>query len=240
MDATTRADRHDGLTLRQAALVAGFGYLLSPVTFAEFQLYPKVVIPGNIVQTFTNINAHPQTFATIILCYLITFLEDIVLAWALFYLLAPVNRALSWLTAWFRLIYAAIVLVGLTNLIAAYHLATTSGYAASFGLVPVRAQVDLALHMFRYDWSFGLIVFGIHLVLLGYLIFRSHYVPWIIGILLVVDGAGWITDSLQPYFYPSANLGFLFVTFFGELIFMLWLLIAGWRLREAAPVVHAT
>jgi hypothetical protein len=232
MSETSSAYRNDGLTLRQAALVAGFGYLLSPVTIAEFQLYPKIVIAGNPVQTFANIGAHSGTFAAIIVCYLVAFLEDVVIAWALFYLLAPVNRALSLLTAWFRLIYAAIVLVGLTNLVSAYRLVTTPSYAGSFGVVPLRAQVDLLLHAFRYDWSFSLIVFGVHLVLLGYLIYRSRYIPWIIGVILVLDGIAWIVDSLQPYFYPSAHLEWLFVVFFSELILMLWLLIFGWRLRE--------
>jgi hypothetical protein len=68
--------------------------------------------------------------------------------------------------------------------------------------------------------------------LLGYLICRSGYIHWIIGILLNVDGLGWVTNSLQPYLYPKAHLGFLFITFFGELVFMLWLLIMGWRIKE--------
>ncbi len=144
------------------------------------------------------------------------------------------NRALSLLTAWFRLTYAAIVLVALTNLISVYHLVTTPSYLASFGTAPLRAQVDLLLHTFRYDWSFGLIVFAVHLVLLGYLIVRSRYVPWIVGVLLLIDGLGWAIDGLQPYLLPNVDMPWLFITFFGELIFMPWLLIFGWRLREPA------
>jgi hypothetical protein len=49
---------------------------------------------------------------------------------------------------------------------------------------------------------------------------------------LLVNGLGWIVSSLQPYLYPEADLGFIFVTFFGELVFMLWLLIRGWKLDE--------
>jgi hypothetical protein len=67
------ANRVEGLTLRQAALVAGFGYLLSPVTTAEFSLMPKLVIPGNIEQTVQNITVHQGQFAAAIFCYLITF-----------------------------------------------------------------------------------------------------------------------------------------------------------------------
>ena len=94
----------EGLTLRQGALVAGFAYLLSPVTAAEFSIMPKLVIPGNAEQTVQNLSAHSGLFVAAILCYLITFLEDIVIAWALYILLSPVNKSLSLLTAWFRLV----------------------------------------------------------------------------------------------------------------------------------------
>jgi hypothetical protein len=50
-------ETYEGLTLRQAALVAGFAYLLNPVTYAEY-VYPKLVIPGNIEQTAQNISTH--------------------------------------------------------------------------------------------------------------------------------------------------------------------------------------
>jgi hypothetical protein len=48
MDSTSSENRGEGLTLRQVALVAGFGYLLGPVTYAEFSIYPKLVIPTNM------------------------------------------------------------------------------------------------------------------------------------------------------------------------------------------------
>jgi hypothetical protein len=68
----------------------------------------------------------------------------------------------------------------------------------------------------------------------GYLIYRSGYIPKIIGILLVINGTAWIVDNLQPFLFPTAHLEFLFVTYFAELIFMLWLLVRGWKLPEAA------
>jgi hypothetical protein len=52
--------------------------------------------------------------------------------------------------------------------------------------------------------------------------------------LLIINGLGWIVNSLQPYLYPNAPLGLVFVTFFGEVIFMVWLLIKGWTLKEPA------
>jgi hypothetical protein len=228
----TAGSRVEGVTLRQAALIAGLAYLLSPVAYAEFTLYPKLVIPGNVEQTGANIISHQGLFIAVFFSYFINFIEDIVIAWALYILLAPVNRALSLLAAWFQLIYAAIVLSGVLNLASAFRMLNAPEYLATFGTRQLHAQVNLLIHTFRFDYGLALVIFGIHLVLVGYLIVRSRYIPWWLGVLLVIDGLGWIVNSLQPYLYPNADLRFLFATFFGELIFMLWLLIAGWRIKE--------
>jgi hypothetical protein len=224
---------HGGwLTLRQAALIAGFAYLLMPVTIAEFYINPKLLVAGNVEQTAQNIAAHGTLFAAAILCYLVTLILDVIIAWALYILLMPVNKSLSLLTAWFRLVYTVIALFGLLNLTTVYRLLHTPVYLTAFGRGPLNAQVLLLLNSYRYDWSFSLIIFGIHLGLLGYLIYRSHYIPRIIGILLVLDGLVWIVNPLQPYLYPNARLGFLFPVSFVELIFPLWLVIRGWNIRE--------
>lgn len=221
-----------GLTLRQAALIAGFAYLLGPVSYAEFTLYPKLVIPGHIEQTVANIAAHHGMYVAMFMCYFVNFIEDIVIAWALYYLLAPVNRAVSALASLFQLVYATITLGAAFNMATVFRMVTTPEYATVFGTAQLHAQVDLLLHSFRYHYALGLVLFGIHLVLVGALIIRSTYMPWWLGVLLVIDGLGWIITELQPYLYPSVNVDWLFVTFFGELVFMLWLLIMGWRLKE--------
>jgi Domain of unknown function (DUF4386) len=109
---------------------------------------------------------------------------------------------------------------------------TTPEYLTTFGSGPLHAQVNLLLHSFRYDFSLGIVIFGIHLILVGYLIARSRYIPWWLGVILVINGVGWMVNNLQPYLYPNANLGFIFITFLGELILMAWLLIWGWRIPQ--------
>jgi len=229
-----RAASGDGLTLRQAALIVGFAYLLNPVSYAEFAIYPKLVIVDNITQTVANIGAHHGLFLAALFCYLINFIEDVIIAWGLYVLLAPVNPALSLLAALFQLVYAALAFIGLFNLAVVYRMIVTPEYLKLFGEGPFHAQIDLLIHSFRYDYSLALVLFGIHLLLSDYLIVRSRYIPWWLGVVLMVNGLGWVSDSLQPYLYPDANTGFVFVTFFGEIVFMLWLLIRGWSIREPA------
>jgi len=230
---SNRPLRHgEWLTLRKAALVAGFAYLLMPVTVAEFYINPKLLVAGNGGQTAQNIAAHGTLFAAAILCYLVTPILAVIIAWALYILLMPVSRSVSLLTAWFRLVYTLIAFFGLLNLTTVYRLLHTPVYLTAFGPGPLNAQVLLLLNSYRYDWSFSLIIFGIHLGLLGYLIYRSHYIPRIIGILLALDGLVWIVNPLQPYLYPNAHLGFLFPISFVELILPLWLVIRGWKIQE--------
>jgi hypothetical protein len=227
----TTMPNHDGIRLRTAATIAGIAYLLNPVSYAEFTIYPKLVMPGQIAQTVANISAHPQQFLIAVFCYLCSFVGDIVLAWVLYVLLAPVNRAVSLLASWFQLIYAAIALVGALNLMSVYQLVTQPEYAAAFGNL-LNAEIALSLHAFRYEWNLSLALFGVHLVLIGGLIWRSSYIPKVLGILLAINGLGWVVNSLGPYIVPNADFDWLFTTFFGEVLFMLWLLIRGWKIPD--------
>jgi Domain of unknown function (DUF4386) len=222
------------LTLRQAALIAGLGYLLDPVAYAEFTLYPKLVIPGHIDHTVANISAHHGMFLATFFAYFINFIEDIIIAWALYVLLSPVNRAVSLLAALFRLVYAGVAIVATFNLVVVYRMLTTPEYLQLFDAGPLAAQVALLLHSFRYEYSMGLTIFALHLILIGGLIYRSSYIPKWLGVILVIDGLGWIVTPLQPYLWPNSNLDWVVFTALGELVFMLWLLIWGWRIKQPA------
>ena len=231
---------HDqGITLRQAALIAGFGVLimLFAAPFAESFVYPKLVIPGNIEETVRNMAANKGLFRAGIFSYLITFICDLLVAWAFYVLLTPVNRSLSLLTAWFRLVYTVIAFIGFLKLVTVYRILNTPDYLTVFGPDQLHAQVDLLLKSFRYEWSMGLVLFGIHLGLLGYLVYRSDYIPRILGILLAVAGLGWLIFELSPYLYSDTDLKFIMITFVGEPIFMVWLLVRGWKIQE--PTAHS-
>lgn len=228
------ANRVSGLTLRQAALITGITYLLNPVTFAEAYAMPRLVA-ADPSQTVANIAAHPHLFSAAVLAYFFSLLGDVVFAWALYVLLAPVNRALSLLASWLQLIYAAMSLAAVSNLGLLYRLLVIPGYSGHLSAGSLPDQGVLLLGAFRSGWSLGLILFGLHLVLLGWLMARSSYLPRWLGWLLFVDGWAWVIDNLSVYLFPNASLGFLNIFFVAELVFMVWLLGWGWRISE--PVV---
>lgn len=228
------------MTLRQAALTAGFAYLIQTVVVpAEFFVFPKLLVPHDITQTAANIVANDGLYFFGVFAYLANFMCDIVIAWGLYILFVPVNKPLSLLTAWFQPIYTAVALVAWVKLVDVYRLLTTPDFLALFGSGQLHAQVRLLLSSWRYEWAISLTIFGIHLCLLGYLIYRSGYVPKIIGILIAIDGAATIIDKLQPYLFPGAHLGFLFPIFFFEWILIVWLLIGGWKIQEPPAIRRA-
>jgi hypothetical protein len=232
---------HDqGITLRQAALIAGFGVLIMAFAgpFAELFVYGRLVIPGNIEETTQNMVANRGLFLAGIFAYLTMFFCDVLVAWALYVLFIPVNRSLSLLAGWLRLVYAVIALFSLSKLVTVYRLLNTSDYLTVFGSEQLHAQVRLLLNSFQYEWGMGLGLFGIYLGLLGYLVYRSGYIPRILGILLAIAGLGWVIDTLRPYLYPNVDLGFIMiVASVGELIFIFWLLLRGWKIQE--PTAHS-
>lgn len=230
---------HDqGISLGQAALIAGLGLLVMTVAapFAEFLVYKKLVVAGDIEATTQNIIANGGLYLAGIFAYLLVFIMDLLVAWALYVLLIPVNRSLSLLTAWFRLVYTAIALFAMLKLVTVYRMLQTPDYAALFGPEQMQAQVQLQLNTFRYEWGFSLILFGIHLLMLGWLVYRATYIPRILGILLAIAGLGWVIYELAPFLIPRVNPGYLMVTFLGETVFMLWLLLRGWRIQEPINV----
>ena len=77
---------------------------------------------------------------------------------------------------------------------------------------------------------------AIHLGLLGYLVYRSGYIPRVVGLLLTVAGLGHLTTT-WAYLYPDAELAYIMIAFVGELVFMLWLLARGWKLQAPPELV---
>jgi uncharacterized protein DUF4386 len=221
-------------SLRQAALIAGFGILVLvfAAPFAEFFVYPKLVIPGKIEETVRNISANQGLFLAGLFAYLINSVCDVIVAWALYVLLRPVNRSLSLLTAWLRLVYAILALTGVFKMVTVFRMLSTPDYLAVVGSDQLHAQVHLLLQSFRYEWGMDMVIFGVHLALLGYLVYRSDFIPKILGVLLAVAGLGFLISYLSPFLYPDADLGFIMITFFGEVFFMVWLLLKGWKIPE--------
>jgi len=224
------------MTPRRAALVVVIAMVVTMfgTPIAEFIVWPSLVDPGSIEQTVRNIRANEGAYLVASFAYLAGFVGDVLVAWALYFLLRPVSRSLAALTAGFRAVQAVIAIGAVLNLFTAFRLLRVESLPA-LGPDHVHAQVLVLLSSFGYEWGLALVIFGIHLGLLGYMVYRSGYIPRLVGIALAIAGIGYIVNNLRPYLYPDAEIGFVVAAFFGELVFLVWLAIWGWRIPEPVP-----
>ncbi len=222
------------ISLSKAAIIAGIGLLIMTLTvpFAEFKIIPDLVSPNSASETAANITNNILIFNLAIFLIFITIVADIVVAWALYVFLKPVNKSISLLTAWFRLLYTAVYLVAVTNLIKVFTLTKGKSYFLINSPEQISEFVLFYIKSYKYEWFFGLVLFGLYLILLGFLVLKARYVPNIMGWLLIIAGIGYVIGHLKVFLFPELNTSFSMFTAMGELVFMLWLLIKGSRLKE--------
>ena len=233
MTTDQKSHNSSSVSLKQAALISGIGLMVMVFTapIAEMYILPKLIDFGDATKTLDQIINEKNLFTIAIFLYLITFIADVIVAWGLYYYFKPYHRGLSLLTAWFRLIYTALALIGLFNLVKLLQLLKIADPMTEEFKADMAQQSMLLLRGFGSEWGISFVFFGICLGLLGYLAFKASYVPKWIGILLIIAGAGYFIDSIKPYFFPGLDTSYLMITFFGELVFMFWLLIKGWRVK---------
>lgn len=228
-------------TVRRAGVVAGVALLVmvALAAFANFVVVQGMLTPGDGPATAAEIVAREGTFRLGVLAWLLIVVLDVVIAWALYRVFRPVSPAVSMLAAVFRFAYAAVLLVAVGQLLRAVDVLTTGPTLGVSGADGVAGRALLELNAFQDLYDLGLFLFGIHLALLGYLSLRSDFIPKVIGVLLVVAGAGYAFDTGAAVLglELSRVAGF---TFLGELLLALWLLVAGRRLRavDSAQVME--
>src|SRR6476620_6233068 len=203
---------HDTRSLRTASLIAGLALALMAVlaAFGNFVAIQPLVTPGDAAKTAIDISNSEALFrwgtASLIL-----------VAAALLRLFEPVNRSLAITAAWFRVAYAAVYLVAIIQLVIA------------LGLLEDPNQALRAIDAYGTIWLVGLIIFGVHLLLIGYLAYRSGFMAKVFGILLVIAGLGYIADGFVAVLVPGPSISIGQFNFVGEVALIFWLLIRGTR-----------
>jgi len=230
-------------SLNKIAKIAGAGYLVIFVSgiFANFFVLEGLVVSGDAKTTTMNIMNNGLQYRIGILSFFIMVIFDVVLTWALYILFKSVNKDISLLAAWLRLVNATIFAVAMYHLLGVLQLLSGADYLAVLGAGHLQAQVMLSLEAFNSTWLVGLIFFGLHLFFLGYLILKSNFIPKIIGVLLIAASFGYLVDSFAHFLLPSyddyKNVFMLVVIVpgvIGELSLALWLLLKGVKVRKLA------
>lgn len=233
-------------SIKKTARIAGVLYLIiflaSPLAFIIGK--GGILVPGDAAATADNLLASESLFRAGIAAETIVFIVETILAALLFVLLKPVSESLSLAAAFARLGEAIVQAVNLLPSILAFLLVGGGSYLAVFGPEQIDALVLLSLNAFDYMilvWGF---FFGLHLLLLGYLVYKSGYFPRLLGALLVLSSFGYLIESYGKFMAPQhAELFSTIVQVLGvlgELPFTIYLLWKGinvekWDERASAP-----
>jgi Domain of unknown function (DUF4386) len=215
--------------MRPSALVAGLGLLVMAVLApaANFGAIQRLVTQGDAARTARDILASQGAFRLGIAGLLVVAILDVVVAGALLRFFAPVHKGLATLAACLRVSYAAIFAVGISQLAGVLPVLSNVKHLPAFTIGQRHTQALMKIQDFQNIWHVSLVLFGLHLVLIGYLACTSGYVPRLLGVLLVIAGGGYLIDSFGRLLVAGYSVNVASVTFVGEALFMLWLLLKG-------------
>jgi hypothetical protein len=220
---------------------AGLLYVLFsiPGVFAMIYVPSKLIVHGDAAATANNLAASETLFRLGIAAQLISQAGFILVALALYDLLKGVNRRYASLMVTFVVVSIPIAFLNELNSIAALVLVRGADFLSIVEKPQRDALAMLFLNLRFQGFVVDEIFFGLWLLPLALLVYRSRFLPRFLGVWLAIDGLAWIILSLTGIMWPQYyDKVFTWAqpASFGEVAFMLWLVIKGAR----SPAQDAT
>ncbi len=208
-------------SINKTARITGLLYLmLVPLGIFGIMYVPSVLVaPGDVAATASNILANEPLFRLSIVSALLVQLVNLTVVLLLYKLLKQVHKTAARLMVIFILLAVPMAMLNELNQGAILHLLHS--------VDPSHDLVALFLELHEVGIQLAGIFWGLWLFPMGYLVFKSGYIPKIIGILLMIGCFGYLADSFLFLLYPDFGVKFAEFMFIGEVALPLWLLIKG-------------
>lgn len=224
-----------------AAKIIGIIYPIQMATgiFGEVFVRGQLIARGDPTRTAENIMASEQLFRLSIAGDLITYILVMVLTWAFYVLLRPINRHLALLGAFFRLSELAVLCIATVNSLVVLRLLSGAAYLKTFDPNQLHSLVMLAYHTQGLGMSLGFILLGLGSSIFAYLLLRSDYVPKGLAVLGIFSSLLLALGSLAIIVFPGLGvIGMSYMMPMGlyEVGLGFWLLIKGIKAPTAQTV----
>ncbi|MFT6075819.1 MAG: hypothetical protein ACJAZ1_002750 [Yoonia sp.] len=223
-------------SIKRFSRITGAVYLFVAIAgMFGISYVPGLVETGDIDATIDNLLANEMTIRWAIIAALITQLGHLFLVLMLHKILAPVSAAASRLMV-------ILVLVGIP-----IAMLNEACYGVVLGLLQAEIPPSNLISAFLDFHGYGIIIvqifWGLWLFPFGYLIYKSDFLPKIIGFMLMIGCFGYLADSLIYFFNTSFPISFAVYLFWGELLALLWLIVMGvdakkWDQQVDIELVH--
>ena len=220
------------------ARAAGFLYLVTIIAggFAEAFVREGLTVSGNAAATAHNILASEQMYRFGFVADLVTLICGTILSLIFYILFKPVNKHFSLLALIFGSVAGAVMAVNLVNQLAPLLLLHNTGYLKAFTIEQLQTVSLFFLNLQSQGYNISLFLFAFYFPIIGYLVYKSNFLPRILGIIYAVAGFGYLINSLAWFLFPhlAAHLFpyILLPAFIGESSMCLWLLFKGVKLPE--------
>lgn len=209
---------------------------------------------GNPEQVYDAMVTNEASFRLGLVLALISGFLFLMVAWGLYVLLRPVNRDLALLFLLLNAIGVAIQGASLLSLVSAMLQGDAASHMQAYSGAQLEGLAFLSINVYKVSFVTAQLFFGTWLFPLGYLVYKSGYLPRFLGVLLVLDGIAVLTWFLQALLlpdYPALRYPGLIVSFIAEVGLALWLVVKGvkvvesgsglpWERRDAGPHAKAT
>ncbi|HSS62025.1 MAG TPA: DUF4386 domain-containing protein [Candidatus Limnocylindrales bacterium] len=219
---------------RTLARIAGLLYLVVGVGggFGEY-VRSSVRVAGDAAATAANVAGHVSLLRIGFVTDLVDFVCFLGVGLVLYRLLRSVDPGVAVAMLVINAVSVGIQALNMLNQVAALLVATQPGYTAGMSHEATQGLVLLLMDMQHQGYVIAQIFFGLYLLPLGYLVYRSHMFPRALGVLLAIGCGGYIAgvaaDYLSPTFDSTLAVYFGILGGLAELAFLLWLLVFGTR-----------
>jgi hypothetical protein len=211
--------------------------------FGELFTRGSLIVPGNAVASARHIADSIFLWRVGIAGDILMLMCDIGVMLVFYVLLTPVSRNIALFALLSNLVQTSVLVANKLNLLIPAFLLGDAEYLKAFTPQQLQALAYVSLRTHDIGFALGLIFFGMTCIALGYLIFRSAYLPKVLGMGMQLAGVCYIINSfaliLAPGLAPRLFPAILLPPFIAELSTALWLLVKGvnlskWHERQAA------
>jgi len=197
----------------------------------------KIIVYGDAITTASNIENSGLLFRIGFVSDVVAGVMFLLAAWALYELLKPVNKSIALLFLLLNLGGVAIQCINMLNLFSPILLLSGADYLKVFQINQLEAFAMFFLYLYKYGFMIAQFFYGAWVFPLGYLVYKSGYLPKLLGIILMVECFGWLIYPFQVFLFPTGEMisyiSFA-IGFIGEFGLTLWLMIMGTKEQQAS------
>ena len=189
---------------------------------------PSLMMTGDAATTAANLRLNDSLFRLGFAAYLVEAFSDIVLAWMFYVLLKPIHRDLALLSAFFGLVSMLLFAVTKMFYFSAPMFLNGRSYLSAFPPAQLDALATMFVSLYGRLSGLSMLFYGTAWIIRGWLAFRSGYLPWFLGALMIAAGLAFVAKTITQVLAPAFSSDILLAPMaLNAIVLAIWMLVRG-------------